>query len=89
MSQRMHIIYTLLIGLLVGALAKLAMPGRDPGGIIVTIVLGVAGSVLASYLGQALGWYRPGQPSGFIAAIGGALLLLAIYRFVVVRRRAS
>ena len=84
----MDIIYMLVIGLIVGVLAKAIMPGRDPGGIIVTILLGMAGSVVAGFIGREMGWYRSGQPAGFIAAIGGAILLLLVYRMVVSRRGA-
>jgi uncharacterized membrane protein YeaQ/YmgE (transglycosylase-associated protein family) len=76
------IIGWILFGLIVGALAKLLMPGKDPGGIIVTILLGIVGSVLGGYLGQALGLYAPGQPAGFIVATIGAILVLFIYRKV-------
>ena len=76
------IFWILLIGLVVGAIAKLLMPGRDPGGCIVTILLGIAGALLASYLGQAIGWYQPGQPAGFIGSIVGAMLLLLVYRLL-------
>ena len=79
-------ISAIVIGLIVGALAKLIMPGRDPGGIIVTILLGIAGSVVATFLGRAAGWYRPGQGAGFIASLLGAILLLWIYRMVAARR---
>ena len=81
------IIWILLIGLVVGAIAKLLMPGKDPGGCIVTMLLGIAGAFVASYLGQAVGWYQPGQPAGFIASIVGAILLLLLYRFLF--RRSS
>ena len=81
----MHFLWMLVIGLIVGALAKLVMPGRDPGGIIVTMLLGLAGSVVAGVLGRAVGWYREGQPASFIASIIGAVILLAIYRAVVGR----
>jgi uncharacterized membrane protein YeaQ/YmgE (transglycosylase-associated protein family) len=85
----MSIIWTLIIGLVVGALAKLIMPGRDPGGIIVTMLLGVAGSLVASFLGHALGWYRdPGSGPGIVASIIGALILLGIYRMAIGRRRS-
>ena len=73
---------TLIIGLLVGAVAKLLMPGRDPGGCIVTILLGIAGAFVAGYLGQAIGWYQAGQPVGFIASVIGAMLLLLLYRLI-------
>jgi uncharacterized membrane protein YeaQ/YmgE (transglycosylase-associated protein family) len=79
----MHFISMIVIGLIVGAVAKLLMPGRDPGGIIVTMLLGIAGSVLAGYLGRALGWYTPGESAGFIASIIGAIILLGIYRLVI------
>jgi uncharacterized membrane protein YeaQ/YmgE (transglycosylase-associated protein family) len=83
----MHILSMIIIGLIVGALAKLFMPGRDPGGIIVTIALGVAGSVLAGWLGHALGWYRGNATGpGIIASIIGAMIILGIYRMVVGRR---
>jgi uncharacterized membrane protein YeaQ/YmgE (transglycosylase-associated protein family) len=72
----------LVIGLVVGAIAKLLMPGKDPGGCIITILLGVAGAFVASYLGQALGWYQPGQPAGFIGSVVGAMILLLLYRFL-------
>jgi uncharacterized membrane protein YeaQ/YmgE (transglycosylase-associated protein family) len=77
---------TLVIGLLVGGVAKLLMPGKDPGGCIVTILLGIAGAFVASYLGQALGWYQPGEPAGFIASVVGAMLLLILYRLLFRRR---
>jgi uncharacterized membrane protein YeaQ/YmgE (transglycosylase-associated protein family) len=76
----------ILFGLVVGALAKLIMPGRDPGGIIVTILLGIAGALLGGWLGQLLGFYRPGEGAGFIMALLGSILLLAIYRMAVGRR---
>lgn len=80
---------TLIIGLVIGAIAKLLMPGRDPGGIIITILLGIAGSFVAAFLGRAVGWYRdPGSGPGIIASVIGAMLLLALYRVVVGRRRA-
>jgi uncharacterized membrane protein YeaQ/YmgE (transglycosylase-associated protein family) len=82
----MYIITTLLIGLVVGALAKLVMPGRDPGGIIITILLGIAGSFIAGVLGHAMGWYRADQGPGILASILGAVILLAIYRAFVHRR---
>lgn len=79
-------LWAIIIGLIVGALAKLIMPGKDPGGIIVTILIGIAGSLLASFLGRAMGWYTEGQAAGFIASLLGAILLLWIYRMVVGRR---
>jgi uncharacterized membrane protein YeaQ/YmgE (transglycosylase-associated protein family) len=83
----MGFLWTIIIGLVVGAIAKLLMPGRDPGGYIVTILLGIAGALLAGFLGRALGWYQnPGEGPGIIASIIGAMLLLLIYRFFVGRR---
>jgi len=70
----------LIIGLIVGALAKLIMPGKDPGGIFVTILLGIAGALIAGFLGRAIGWYHDGEAAGFIASVIGAIVLLAIYR---------
>ena len=83
----MNILWAIVVGLVVGALAKLIMPGRDPGGILVTILLGIAGAVLASYLGRAMGWYAQGQSAGFIASVVGAIILLAIYRLIRGRPR--
>jgi uncharacterized membrane protein YeaQ/YmgE (transglycosylase-associated protein family) len=86
--MHMAILWTLIIGLIVGALAKLFMPGRDPGGIIITMLLGVAGALVAGFLGRALGWYRdPAHGPGIIASIIGAMILLGIYRLVVRRQR--
>jgi uncharacterized membrane protein YeaQ/YmgE (transglycosylase-associated protein family) len=76
------IVGTLVIGLVVGASAKLLMPGRDPGGCLITILLGIAGAFLAGFLGRSIGWYEPGQPAGFIASIIGAMLLLLAYRLI-------
>jgi uncharacterized membrane protein YeaQ/YmgE (transglycosylase-associated protein family) len=75
----------ILFGLVVGALAKLVMPGDDPGGIIVTIVLGIVGAAIGGFLGRAIGLYGPGQPAGFFMAFLGAIVLLALYRMT--RRR--
>jgi uncharacterized membrane protein YeaQ/YmgE (transglycosylase-associated protein family) len=81
----MQFLWMIVVGLIVGALAKLIMPGRDPGGIIVTILLGICGSLIAGYLGRAVGWYRAGDPVGFIASVVGAIIILAIYRLIVGR----
>jgi uncharacterized membrane protein YeaQ/YmgE (transglycosylase-associated protein family) len=78
----LHIIWEAIIGLIVGALAKLVMPGKDPGGIWITMLLGVAGSLVATYLGRVVGLYQEGQSAGFIMSILGAVLLLAIYRMI-------
>ena len=76
----------ILVGFAVGIIAKFLMPGRDPGGFIITILLGIAGAALAAFLGRQMGYYQPQQPAGFIASIGGAMLLLFIYRMVRGRR---
>jgi len=76
----MAILSTILVGLIVGAIAKLLMPGKDPGGFIVTILLGIAGAFIATYLGQAIGWYKAGQPAGWIMSVIGAMILLLLYR---------
>ena len=77
----------IVIGLLAGGIAKLLMPGRDPGGCIITILLGIAGALLAGFLGRAVGWYGPGdEGAGFVAAIIGAFVLLFIYRLINRRR---
>lgn len=76
----------ILIGAFGGGIAKLLMPGRDPGGCIVTILLGIAGALLAGFIGQMVGWYRPGQAGGYIAAVLGAFVILFIYRLVAGRR---
>lgn len=81
----MGIIATIIIGLLVGVIAKLLMPGRDPGGFIVTTLLGIAGAFVATYLGQAVGIYEVGQAAGFIGAVVGAIILLLLYRMVAGR----
>ena len=73
-------LWTIVIGLVAGVLAKLLMPGKDPGGIIITILLGIAGSVVASFLGSLLGLYQQGQRAGLLASVVGAVLILAIYR---------
>jgi uncharacterized membrane protein YeaQ/YmgE (transglycosylase-associated protein family) len=83
----MSILGWILLGLIAGALAKLIMPGRDPGGIVVTILLGIAGALIGGFVGRALGMYREGEGAGFIVATLGAILVLAIYRVVVGRRR--
>jgi uncharacterized membrane protein YeaQ/YmgE (transglycosylase-associated protein family) len=71
-----------LIGLIIGAVAKLLMPGKDPGGFIITILIGIAGSFVATYIGRVLGWYQEGQSAGFIMSVLGAIVLLALYHMV-------
>jgi uncharacterized membrane protein YeaQ/YmgE (transglycosylase-associated protein family) len=85
----MSFLWMLVVGLVVGALAKLFLPGRDPGGIIVTMLIGIAGSVMAGYIGRFVGWYQEGQGAGFIASILGAILLLVLYRAIVTRSGAG
>jgi uncharacterized membrane protein YeaQ/YmgE (transglycosylase-associated protein family) len=84
----MGIIGWILFGLVVGIVAKLIMPGRDPGGFIVTILIGIVGALLGGFLGRLLGLYEPGQPAGFIGATIGAILLLWIYRLAIRRKTA-
>jgi uncharacterized membrane protein YeaQ/YmgE (transglycosylase-associated protein family) len=79
----------IVFGLVVGALAKLVMPGRDPGGIIVTIVLGIMGALLGGWLGRAIGLYGPDEAAGFVMALIGALILLVFYRLLVARRASG
>jgi uncharacterized membrane protein YeaQ/YmgE (transglycosylase-associated protein family) len=76
----------IVFGIIVGAVAKLVMPGRDPGGIIVTMLLGIAGALVGGYLGRALGWYGPNDGAGFMMSLLGAIVLLALYRMMVGRR---
>ena len=82
----MSIIWTILIGFVVGIVAKFLMPGRDPAGFIITVLIGIAGSFIATYLGRAMGWYQLGQSAGFIAAVLGSIILLFIYRMIAGRR---
>jgi uncharacterized membrane protein YeaQ/YmgE (transglycosylase-associated protein family) len=81
----MGIIGWIIFGLIVGVVAKLVMPGRDPGGIIVTAVLGMVGALLGGFLGRTLGWYREGDPVGFVMAVIGSIVLLILYRLVIGR----
>lgn len=81
----MHWIWVVLIGLLVGAVAKLVMPGKDPGGFIVTVLLGIAGSVVGTWIGRSVGWYQEGQSAGLMVSILGALLILTVYHLVLKR----
>jgi uncharacterized membrane protein YeaQ/YmgE (transglycosylase-associated protein family) len=81
------IIGWIVFGLVVGLIAKLLMPGRDPGGFIITMLLGIAGAVIGGMLGRMLGWYGPNETAGFLMSLVGAVLLLALYRMLVSRRR--
>ena len=83
----MEIVAMLVIGVVVGIIAKFLMPGKDPGGFIITMLLGIAGSFLAHYVGSKAGWYTEGEPAGFIASVVGAIFLLLIYRIFF--RRSS
>ena len=76
----------IIFGLIVGAIAKLLMPGRDPGGFIVTMLLGIAGALVGGFLGRAAGWYGPNDPAGFLMSLFGAIVLLVLYRVIVGRR---
>jgi uncharacterized membrane protein YeaQ/YmgE (transglycosylase-associated protein family) len=82
----MSIIWTILIGFVVGIVAKFLMPGRDPAGFIITVIIGIVGSVIATYLGRFMGFYQVGESAGFIAAVIGAIILLFIYRLVTGRK---
>jgi uncharacterized membrane protein YeaQ/YmgE (transglycosylase-associated protein family) len=82
----MGILGWIVFGLIVGVVAKLIMPGRDPGGFIVTILLGIAGALLGGFLGRAVGWYGPNDAAGFIMALVGAIVLLLLYRLIIKRR---
>lgn len=78
----MSFIWMLLIGLVVGAVAKFLTPGRDPGGCLVTMLLGVVGAMLAGYLGRSAGWYAEGEPVGFLASVAGAIIILLVFRLL-------
>jgi uncharacterized membrane protein YeaQ/YmgE (transglycosylase-associated protein family) len=82
----MEILGTIIVGLIAGVVAKLLMPGKDPGGCIITILLGIAGAFVATYLGKFLGIYEPGETAGFIGAVIGAVLILWVYRILVKRK---
>jgi uncharacterized membrane protein YeaQ/YmgE (transglycosylase-associated protein family) len=82
-----HLLWVAIIGLVVGALAKLLMPGKDPGGIFITMLLGIVGAFLGTFLGRMLGLYQQGQSAGFIMSLIGAIILLGIYNFF--RRRQA
>ena len=83
----MHLLYALIIGLVIGALAKLVMPGKDGGGVLITMLLGVAGAVVANLIGHAAGWYRAEEGAGLVASVVGAVLLLGVYRLATNRRQ--
>jgi uncharacterized membrane protein YeaQ/YmgE (transglycosylase-associated protein family) len=81
----MGVLGWIVFGLIVGIVAKFLMPGRDPGGFIITILLGIAGALVGGYLGRAVGWYGPGDPVGFLMAVLGSIILLALYRMLARR----
>lgn len=83
----MEILGTIIVGLIAGVVAKLLMPGKDPGGCIITILLGIAGAFVATYLGKFIGLYEPGETAGFIGAVIGAVLILWVYRILVKRKK--
>ena len=86
----MGIILTIIIGFLAGVIAKFVMPGNnEPSGFVLTTILGIVGAFVATYLGQALGWYRPNEGAGFIGAVVGAIIVLAVYGFVAGRNRPA
>jgi uncharacterized membrane protein YeaQ/YmgE (transglycosylase-associated protein family) len=85
-EEKMAIIGWIIFGLIVGIIGKFLMPGRDPGGIVVTILLGIGGALLGGWIGQAMGFYREGEPAGFIMAVLGSILLLFLYRLFAGRR---
>lgn len=78
----MDFLWMLVIGLIIGVVAKFLTPGRDPQGCLVTMLLGVVGSMLAGFIGRSMGWYREGEPVGFIASVGGAILILLVFRLI-------
>ncbi len=85
----MSIIWTIIIGFLAGVIAKFIMPGdNEPSGFIMTTILGIVGAIVASYLGQALGWYKPGEGAGLVGAVVGAIIVLLVYGFFAGKRRA-
>lgn len=84
----MSIIWTIIVGLIAGVIAKFTMPGdNEPSGFILTTILGIVGAFVATYLGHSLGWYRPGEGAGFVAAIVGSVVVLLVYGLVAGRRR--
>jgi uncharacterized membrane protein YeaQ/YmgE (transglycosylase-associated protein family) len=78
----LHLLWTIIIGFVAGLVAKFIMPGKDPGGVLITTALGIVGALVATYLGRLIGWYQAGESGGFIAAVVGALIVLAIYRLI-------
>jgi uncharacterized membrane protein YeaQ/YmgE (transglycosylase-associated protein family) len=85
----LHLLWVVIIGFVAGAVAKFIMPGKDPGGCLVTTGLGVGGALVATFLGRLVGWYQEGESAGFIAAVVGAIIVLAVYRFIKKKQAAS
>jgi uncharacterized membrane protein YeaQ/YmgE (transglycosylase-associated protein family) len=78
----LHLLWVVIIGFIAGAVAKFIMPGKDPGGFLITTGLGIGGALVATFLGRFIGWYQAGESAGFIAAVVGAIIVLVIYRFI-------
>ncbi len=87
MIETYGILGWIVIGFIAGGIAKLLMPGKDPGGCLITILLGIAGALLAGFIGKSIGWYNEGEAAGFLAAIVGAFIILFLYRMITRRRR--
>jgi uncharacterized membrane protein YeaQ/YmgE (transglycosylase-associated protein family) len=85
----LHLLWVIIIGFIAGAAAKFLMPGKDPGGFLITTGLGVGGALVATFLGRLVGWYQEGESAGFIAAVVGAVIVLAVYRFIKRKQAAS
>jgi uncharacterized membrane protein YeaQ/YmgE (transglycosylase-associated protein family) len=85
----MGVLGWIIFGLIVGIVARFLMPGRDPAGFVVTAVLGIVGALLGGFLGRSVGWYREGEPAGFVMAVVGAVVLLVLYRLITGRSRAA
>ena len=85
----LHLLWVIIIGFIAGLIAKFIMPGKDPGGFLVTTGLGIGGALLATFLGRLIGWYEEGQSAGFIAAVVGALIVLGVYRLIRKKQAAT
>jgi uncharacterized membrane protein YeaQ/YmgE (transglycosylase-associated protein family) len=85
----LHLLWVIIIGFIAGLVAKFIMPGKDPGGFLVTTGLGIGGALLATFLGRLIGWYEEGQSAGFIAAVVGALIVLGVYRLIRKKQAAT
>lgn len=85
----LHLLWVVIIGFVAGAVAKFIMPGKDPGGFLITTGLGVGGALVATFLGRLIGWYQEGESAGFIAAVVGAIIVLAVYRLIKKKQAAS